>query len=147
MPFSGKPGDTLFLDDRGDGHWYIILTKPNNVGNVVTVNFTTASHFPWLVVLRPKDNPRLFKERCTPNYIDARFRPVRELAAIADRNPSQYHFCDEGNTKRIIIGAIQSQHTKQELLDELEIQYPSEYRKNTFQNNPKNTWQCLSGLV
>lgn len=124
MPFSGKPGDTLFLDDTGDGHWYTILTKPNSDGNVVTVNFTTASHFPWLVVLRPKDNPKLFSERCTPNYIDARFRSVNKLAAIANRNPRQYRFCHGNDTKRIIIGAMQSQDTKQELLDELETQYP-----------------------
>ena len=130
MPFSGKPGDTLFLDDIGDGHWYVILTKPNSDGNVVTVNFTTASHFPWLVVLRRKDNPKLFNKRCTPNYTDARFRSVSKLATIADRNPKRYGFCDEGVTKRIIIGAIQSQDTKQELLEELEIQYPSGCFKN-----------------
>lgn len=130
MPFSGKPGDTLFLGDTGDGHWYVILTKPNSDGNVVTVNFTTASHFSWLVVLRPKDNKKLFKERCTPNYIDARFRSVSKLAAIAGRNPKQYRFCDKDVTKKIIIGAIQSQDTKQELLEELEIQYPSEFSQH-----------------
>lgn len=130
MSFSGKPGDTLFLHDSGDGHWYIILTKPNSDGNVVTVNFTTAGHFPQIVVLRPKDNPELFKVKCWPNYIDARFRSVSKLATIASRKPKRYRFCEEGITKKIIIGAIQSQDTKQELLDELEIQYPNEYCEN-----------------
>ena len=130
MPFSGKPGDTLFLDDTGNGHWYVILTKPNSDGNVVTVNFTTASHFPWLVVLRPKDNRKLFKKKCTPNYIDAYFRPVSKLADSAGRNPKQYQFCDKALTKKIIIGAIQSQDTKQELLEELKIQYPSEFSQH-----------------
>jgi len=139
MPFSGKPGDTLLLPDIGDGHWYIILTKPNSNGDVVTVNFTTAKHFSWIVVLRPKDNPVLFTERCTPNYVDADFRPVSKLAAFADHNPKKYHFLSEYHTKRIIIGAIQSRDTNQELLDELEIQYPNEYCENIFQNNPKNT--------
>ena len=135
MPFSGKPGDTLFLPDWGDGHWYILLTKPNSDGNVVTVNITTAGHFQRFVVLRPKDNPKLFKENCWPNYIDASFRSVSKLAAVARRNPRRYRFCDEDTTKRIIIGAIQSQDTKQELLEELEIQYPSEYRENISPNN------------
>ena len=139
MPFSGKPGDTLFLPDVGDGHWYIILTKPNSDGNVITVNFTTASHFSWSVVLRPKDNRKLFKERCTPNYIDACFRSVSKLTAIAGRNPNKYGYCNEVITKKIIIGAIQSQDTKQELLEELEIQYPNDYYNNISQNNPKNT--------
>jgi hypothetical protein len=130
MPFSGKPGDTLFLDDAGDGHWYIILTKPNSDGDVVTVNFTTASHFSWLVVLRPRDNRRLFKENCTPNYIDARFRSVSRLATIAASNPKKYQFCDTNITMKIIIGAIQSQDIKQELLEELEIQYPREFSQH-----------------
>lgn len=130
MPFSGKPGDTLFIHDTSGGHYYIILTKPNSNGDVVTINFTTASHFPQIVVLRPKDNPELFKKRCWPNYIDARFRSASKLAAIARRNPGQYWFCDEGVTKKIIIGAIQSKDTKQELLEELEIQYPSEFSQH-----------------
>ena len=129
MPFSGKPGDTLFIHDPGGGHHYIILTKPNSDGNVVTVNFTTARRFPQIVVLRPRDNPEVFEKNCWPNYIDARFRSVGKLVARARRNPKQYWFCDESITKKIIIGAIQSQDTKQELLDELEIQYPSEYLK------------------
>lgn len=130
MPFSGKPGDTLLLPDVGDGHWYIILTKPNSDGNVITVNFTTASHFPQIVVLRPKDNRKLFTENCWPNYIDADFYPVSELAEFAGRNPKRYHFCNENITKKIIIGAIQSKDTNQELLEELEIQYPSEFSQH-----------------
>ncbi len=127
MPFSGKPGDTLFLNDTGDGHWYIILTSPNSDGKVVTVNFTTASHYSQLVVLRPKDNRKLFKKNCTPNYIDARFRSASKLAAIATRHPKQYQFCNTNVTKKIIIGAIQSRDITQELLGELKIQYPREF--------------------
>lgn len=129
MPFSGKPGDTLFLDDTSLGHWYVLLTKPNSNGDVITINFTTAGHFPQIVVLRPRDNPKLFKENCWPNYIDARFRSVSKLAAIAGRNPKQYWFCDEIVTKKIIIGAIQSKYTSLEILEELKGQYPVEYER------------------
>lgn len=96
MPFTGKVGDTLFLRDIGGGHQYVILTEPNKDGNVVITNFTTASHFEWLVIFRPKDNPKLFSERCTPNYHDARLYPFRALLNIAKNTHSDYAFCAEG---------------------------------------------------
>ena len=124
MPFTGKVGDTLFLGDTGGRHRYVILTEPNNDGNVVITNFTTASHFEWNVVFRPKDNKQLFTERCTPNYHDARFYPFSGLLKIAQSTHAVYAFCARHHIKKIVTGALQSNHTPLEILRELAAQYP-----------------------
>lgn len=129
MPFTGKVGDTLRLRDIGARHRYIILTKPNNDGNVVIINFTTAKHFEWLVTFRPRDNRKLFTEKCTPNYTDARIYPISALTKIVKRNPREYVFCPENIIKRIIRGALESKHTRIEVLEELKVQYPIDYQK------------------
>lgn len=129
MPFSGKIGDTVRLRDTGAKHRYIILTKPNHQGDVVILNFTTAKHFEWLVTFSPRDDKRLFTERCTPNYHDARLYPIDKITIIANNNPSEYRFCPENLTLRIIIGAFKSRHTSTEIIDELKKQYPDEYNK------------------
>jgi hypothetical protein len=129
MPFTGKIGDTLRLRDIGARHRYIILTKPNSDGNVVIANFTTAKHFEWLVTFRPRDNKKLFKEKSTVNYNDACILPLEALTKRAKRKTKSYVFCPENLTKRIIIGALQSQHTPIGVLEELRIQYPNEYKR------------------
>ena len=129
MPFTGKVGDTVRLHDIGGHHRYVILTKPNSDGNVVITNFTTSKHFEWLVTFRPKDNKGLFTEKCSPNYTDAVLYPLSALKEIVKRNPKQYVYCPENLTKKIVIGALQSQHTPIEILEELKNQYPEEYEQ------------------
>lgn len=131
MPFTGKVGDTLFLGDTGGRHRYVILTEPNNDGNVVITNFTTASHFEWNVVFRPKDNRQLFTERCTPNYHDAQLYPISALLKIAGNTNIRYVFCTKDHIKKIVTGALQSNHTRLEILEELAVQYPEE-AKNCY---------------
>ncbi len=129
MPFTGKAGDTLRFRDIGARHRYIILTKPNSDGTVVITNFTTAKHFEWLVTFKPSDNKKLFTEKCTLNYNNARLYPISALVKIIKRNPKEYRFCPENLTQRIVIGALQSRHTSIEVLEELKAQYPIEYEK------------------
>jgi len=129
MPFIGKVGDTIFLDDTGDGHPYVILTKPNKDGNVAIVNFTGSKHFGWIVTFRPKDNPKLFTKKCSPNYLDARLYPLSALLKIAKKPHVKTAFCWENHVKQIIIGALQSQHISMEILSELAAQYPNEAAK------------------
>jgi hypothetical protein len=131
MPFTGKVGDTLFLHDIGGRHRYVILTEPNDDGNVVITNFTTASHFEWNVVFRPRDNKRLFTERCTPNYHDIKLYPHNALLKIAQSGVKDYAFCARHHVKKIIIGALQSNHPSFEVLKELATQYPEE-AKNCY---------------
>jgi len=129
MPFTGKIGDTLRLRDTGARHRYIILTEQNNDGNVVILNFTTASHLEWLETFTPKDNSDLFTKRCTPNYHDARLYPCSALSYVASQHPTEYVFCPEELRNRIIFGAFKSRHTPFEIIDELKKQYPNEYEK------------------
>jgi len=129
MPFTGKVGDTLFLSDIGGGHRRVILTKPNDDGKVVITNFTTASHFDWNVVFRPRDNRRLYTERCTPNYHDMQLYPLSALLKIAQKNPTDYVFCARRDTQKIVNGALQSYHPSLEILEELAVQYPEEAKE------------------
>ena len=130
MSFSGKVGDTLRLADTGRGHRYVILTKPNSDGNVVVVNFTSASYLKeWLVTFRPKDNKRLFIKQTTVDYSFARIVPVEKLGVEAKCNPNDYVFCPENLAEKIVTGAFQSQFTRIEVLTELSVQYPDEYRR------------------
>jgi hypothetical protein len=130
MPFTGKVGDTLRLNDIGGGHRYVILTKPNINGNVVIVSFTSARYWKeWLVTFTTKDNRRLFSKKTTVNYTAARILPVERLINKATRKPKDYRFCSENHIKRIVIGAFQSQLTPIEILEELKIQYSIESKK------------------
>jgi len=131
MPFTGKVGDTLHLSDDGGGHRYVIITPPNSNGNVVIVNFTYKGYWKeWLVTFRPKDNKRLFSKKTTVNYADARIVPVQTLIDIAETAPSNdYVFCHHYHSKEIAIGALKSQFTPVEVLEELQVHYPDEYAK------------------
>ncbi len=97
----------------------MILTEPNGDGDVVLTNWTTAGHQDWQVEFRPKDNPKLFTEKCTPNYHDIDFYPLSDLMDLPD-----YVFCPENLTEKVIIGAFWSQHTPIGVLEELAAQYP-----------------------
>jgi hypothetical protein len=140
MPFTGRIGDTLLLADIGGGHRYVILTKPNDNRRVVITNFSTAKHLDWQVVFRPKDDRQLFTERCTPNYHDAQLYPLNKLLKLAQRPHAAYQFCASNHIKRIVSGALQSNHTPLEILKELAAQYP-EQAKNCYklsdEINPK----------
>ncbi len=130
MPFTGKVGDTLCLDDSGEGHRYIILTKPNEKHNVVLINFTSATYWKeWMVTFKPKDDKLLFKKKTTVNYANAQIIPVKKLIDKARRKPNDYLFCSVYHTKKIIIGAFQSQFIPTEILDELSKQYPDESKR------------------
>lgn len=135
MPFTGKIGDTLYLSDIGGHHRYIILSKPNSDGNVVIANFTSARYWKeWLVTFTPRANKRLFDKKTTVNYADTRIIPISKLIKVAKRNPKQYEFCPENLTEKIVIGALQSQFTPIEILEELRIQYPNEYERHCEKN-------------
>lgn len=139
MPFSGKVGDTLPLRDIGGGHRYVILTNPNSAGDVVIVNFTTAKHCEWNVTFTPRTNGKLFTEKCTPNYNDARLYPISVLGKIAKRNPKKYVFCPDNLIRRIIKGALQSKYRRGEILRELKAQYPTEYSKYCDRDDPTSS--------
>ncbi|MCX6011551.1 MAG: hypothetical protein NT134_04780 [Chloroflexi bacterium] len=130
MPFTGKVGDTLYLGDIGGRHRYIIISKPNSDGNVIIANFTSATYWrEWVVTFTPKHSKRLFDRKTTVNYADARIKPVSKLVEEAKYRPEKYEFCPENLVKKIVIGALQSRFTQIEILEELKIQYPSEYEK------------------
>jgi hypothetical protein len=132
MPFTCKIGDTLRISDSGGRHHYVILTNSNSDGNVVVVNFTTARYWKeWIVDFTKKDNRKLFKKKTTVNYADARIISAKKLLAIANRKSiDDYIYCAENIIKEIIIGAFQSQFTPIEIIEELSIQYPNEYKKH-----------------
>lgn len=136
MPFTGKIGDTLYLKDAGGSHRCVILTKPNDDGNVVVVNFTSARSWKeCLVTFTRRDDKRLFDTKTTVNYADARILSCEALTERAKRRPRSYVFCRENHVKKIVKGALQSQHTPLEILEELRIQYPKEHKRYCTKGN------------
>jgi hypothetical protein len=126
MPFTGKVGDTLYLSDSGGHHRYIILTQPNKNNKVVLVNFTSKKYWKeWIVTFNPSEDKALFKQKTTVNYADAQIVSVDKLIRRAKARPkSEYLFCSNMHTSRIIAGAFQSTLIPNEVLDELTRHYP-----------------------
>ena len=131
MPFTGKVGDTLYLKDCGENHRYIILTKPNKAGDVVLVNFTSARYWKeWTVTFTPRDDKGLFEHKTTVAYAYSRLVPLQALIDAQKKNRiSNYEYCAENHTKKIIIGAFQSDSTPNEIIEELKTQYPKEHQQ------------------
>lgn len=126
MPFTGKVGDSIFIDDLGGGHRYVILTKPNSNDKVVVVNFT-AERFDkdCTATFRPRAQPNLFSKPTIVNYPRATIFPLENFKNEATKPNCAYIYCAEKIVERIIIGAFQSQFTPIGVLNELKEQYPS----------------------
>ncbi len=77
MPFNGKVGDSIFIDDLGGGHRYVILTKPNSNDEVVIVNFTAeAFGKDCTATFRPRDHSKLFSKPTVVNYPQADIKSI-----------------------------------------------------------------------
>jgi hypothetical protein len=125
MPFTCKVGDSFYLPDFSGRHRYVILTKPNDDGKVVLVNFTDSKNVDYNIIFNPKDDGRMFKKRTTVNFAYARFMPV---SALMGTNPPGWMVCQLNYIKKIVKGTIQSRHTPLEIITELVNQYP-EYKQ------------------
>jgi hypothetical protein len=125
MPYSGKVGDSIFINDLGGGHQYIIISKPNKAQAVIIVNFT-AQRFDkdCTVTFRRRDHSRLFSKPTVVNYPAANFFPLSNLNNEASKPDSNYIGCPVHIVNRIIIGAFQSEWTPTGIQAELKEQYP-----------------------
>lgn len=125
MPFTGKVGDSIVIDDLSNGHRYVILTKPNNIGTTVIVNFT-AEKFgkDCTTTFRHRDHPALFSKPTVVNYPLATTIPLDTFRNEAQKPNCRYIYCNEIIVKRIIEGAFKSQFTPISILNELTTQYP-----------------------
>ena len=121
MPFTCKVGDTFCLADSSGHHRYVILTKPNGDGNIVLTNFTSAEAWKdCSVIFRPRDNKKLFTKRTT---IDYSYATLISASKLMESEINNYVFCDLDCVRRIVEGALQSQHTPLEIVKELKSQY------------------------
>lgn len=139
MPFTGKVGDSIFIDDPGDGHRYVILTKPNSNDEVVIVNFT-AERFDkdCTATFRHRDHSGLFSKPTVVNYPLAVIVPLVKFKNEATKSNCKYIYCPEQIIERIIIGAFQSQFTSMGVLNELKEQYPTIAQKYFDENDLKS---------
>lgn len=127
MPGTCEIGDSFYITDYGDRHRYVIITKPNNDGKVVLVNFTSvAVHKECVVVFQPKDDAGLFKIPTTVAYT---FAQLADISKVTKYRDDGYQRCQPEHTQRIIEGAFQSQFIPLEITIELKEQYPTEYEK------------------
>lgn len=125
MPFNGKVGDSILIDDLGGGHRYVILSKPNSDGEVVIVNFT-ADKFGKdpSATFRRRDHKQLFSKPTVANYPQATRISLSVLETEAKKANSDHISCPANIVKIILIGAFQSDFTPTGILEELETQYP-----------------------
>jgi hypothetical protein len=135
MPFTGKVGDSLFIQDSGGGHRYVILTEPGDNDDVIVVNFTSASLYKdCTVTFKPRAYPRLFSKESAVNYPYTISLPLSTLKNEANKPDCDYRYCPEKMIK-LIIGAFQSQFTPLGIQTELKAQYPDIAEKYFNENN------------
>jgi len=125
MPFNGKVGDSILINDLGGGHRYVILTRPNSNDEVITVNFT-AERFgkDCTTTFRRRDHSKLFSKPTVVNYPGAVFKNISIFKSEAKKPDCRYIHCPADIVNRILIGALQSEHTPIGIQTELETQYP-----------------------
>lgn len=140
MPFSGKPGDSIFIDDLGGGHRYVVLTKPDSNDRVRIVNFT-ADEFgkDCTVTFKPKHHRKLFIKPTVVNYRGARPMSLSKLESEAAKTNSEYIYCPANIFNEIILGAFKSNFTPTGIQAELEKQYPN-IAEEYYRTHPFKSW-------
>jgi hypothetical protein len=139
MSFDCKVGDTVFIDDDGGGHRYVVLTNPNRDDCVVIVNFTSATgRINDGKMFTSSDNKRLFENPTVVPYKRAKIYPCNSLRAEVNRRDvvSDYKLCPPSIMAQIIKDAFKSQYTEGDVIEELKTQYPKEY--NLYYEDPED---------
>lgn len=136
MPFNGKVGDSIVIDDIGGGHRYVILTEPNGNGEVVIVNFTAYKFGKDPTVKFGRRHPsKLFSKPTVVSYPHAYKIDIAKFKSEAARPGCKYRYCPADMINRILLGAFQSDFTPTGIQAELETQYPDiakEYYKTHY---------------
>lgn len=130
MQFDCKVGDTAFILDSGGGHWYVVLTNPNEHGYVVRVNFTSSvGRVDGGRLFTTSDNRELFEVPTVVPYRRAEIYPCDTFRGEANRADvlNKYKSCPQDIMGKIIEDAFKSQYTKGDVIKELRTQYPKEY--------------------
>jgi hypothetical protein len=131
MPFSCGAGDTIWLPDSGGGHRYILLTTIYRADKTVVVANYTDYDF-WqdrTTILTPEDDQLLFNKISCMNYSDAHTVSSQELFIQNDyhKNNKRFLKCSDKLLKRILIGAISSDYTRDWIKKRIGHFYPKEF--------------------
>jgi len=131
MSFGCKVGDSVFLPDNGGVHRYVVLTNPNKDNGIVIVNFTSAPN-PVCDgrVFTRSDDRNLFEKPTVVHYKRAITISVTSLCEQERRTDvvSYYQRCSESIMAQIIEDAFKSQFTIGDVIEELRITYPEEFK-------------------
>lgn len=118
-------GDTFMFDDDEDvtGHLHIVITKPNEKGEVVTVPVTTQRrHSETIVMLDKGDHPRI-KHPSVISFTHSRIRTLASIdALIKSYDATKKPPMDESVLKRCREGALESDNTPNDVRSFLELQ-------------------------
>lgn len=116
-------GDTFMLadDDDATGHLHIIITKPNEKGEVVTVSATTERKYSeTLVTLKEGDHPRI-THASVIGFAYSKIRTIQDLEAlIKSYDCKKKAPMEEKILERCRKGALESDNTPNEVRDFLE---------------------------
>ena len=132
MSFDCKVGDSAFINDTGDGHRRVVLTKPNKDNCVVIVNFTSArGHINDGKVFTSSDDRNLFPNPTIVTYKFAEIYPCNSLRDEVNRKDvvSDYRPCPPSIMVQIINDAFKSPFTQGDVIEELKTHYPKEYEQ------------------
>jgi len=116
-------GDTFMFDDDDDvtGHLHIIITKPNDKGEVVTVSVTSLRrHSETIVTLNTGDHSRI-KHPSVIAFTYSKIRTVAQIEALIKNHDAQKQpAMDEKILERCRKGALESDHTPNDVRSFLE---------------------------
>ena len=127
MAFLGQVGDTFTLRDNPPyKNLYVILTNPNEDGQVVVVSFTKPLKMVQsYIILTPKHDGELFKYNTTVRYTDADLRDQKRLVDyIAEHADRAKKACPLDIIREIVTCAFKAKQSPIKVLEELARQYP-----------------------
>lgn len=121
MPFTCKVGDSFKRPDSNGGHRWVILTRANQSGCIVIVNFTDARNNTCPYVFTPRDHKVFSLKQTTLCCSKATIVSESKLKLLS---PRDYEYFDERLVAKIAKAVIENIYTPLEVVAELKTQYP-----------------------
>lgn len=132
MTFKGLVGELFFLDDENQGHFWIVLTPPDEFQLVAIVNFTGREHGEEQTIwIQPSDCAYLTKPS-TLRFSQSRLIHNTRLSQIAN---GKDFICDRILVDRIVYAAFDSEFIPLKCQRFLEAQYPKLFEKYCQEND------------
>lgn len=126
MSFRGQVGELFFLDDENKGHFWIVLTPPDELQLVAIFNFTGREHGEERTIwIQPSECTYLTKPS-TLRFSQTRLLKREKLEKIAN---GKDFICEMELVHRIVTAAFGSEFIPLKCQRYIEKQYPELFKK------------------